>query len=397
MKNFKWEPRYTVIAVYAFLVTAAAILFGSFVYSFPRIWEFFGSIVKYLMPFVYGFGLAFILSPMLRFFERNLGIKRLSGKAKRNIALLETYLFALVLLVVFFLVVIPTLVESVTVLAKNIAYYSTQMDETINQIVKLIPMENIPQEVINAIDKMFTGVTTFVVSTLMQAVTITGRVTAGVIDIIMAAIISLYMLANKEMLFAQLKKILYALMPERFVHRLIDVAHDSNAKFSGFVVGKIIDSIIIGILCGIGMSIFKMPFVTLVSLIIGVTNIIPYFGPFIGAIPGVILVFIGGGLGQAVGFAVFILVLQQFDGNILGPAILGQSTGLDAMWVIFAILLFGGLYGFVGMVIGVPLLSVLFALCKSFMDNRLEKKGMSKELADYASEKHKLLGAKQDD
>ncbi|MEG2073379.1 MAG: AI-2E family transporter, partial [Angelakisella sp.] len=384
-KDFHWEPKYTIIAVYAFLVAAASILFGALLREFPIVWGFLGSIVKYLVPFIYGFALAFVLSPMLRFFERNLRFGKLSGKAKRNIALLETYITALVLVVLFFLVVIPTLVDSVAMLAKNIAYYSTQMDETINELIAIIPMKNIPKEVIDAIDKMITDMTSFVVSTLMQAVSITGRVTAGVIDVVMATIISLYMLANKEMLFAQCKKGLYAMLPERFVHRLIDVAHDSNVKFSGFIIGKIIDSIIIGILCAIGMTIFKMPFVTLVSLIVGVTNIIPYFGPFIGAIPGVILVFIGGGLGQAVGFAVFVLVLQQFDGNILGPAILGQSTGLDAMWVIFAILLFGGLYGFVGMVIGVPLLSVLFGLAKSFMDKRLEKKGMSSELDAYAS------------
>lgn len=397
MKDFHREPKYTTIAVYVFLTAAAVTLFGALVNQFPTAWNFLSTIVKYLMPFIYGFGLAFILSPMLRFFERNLRIKWLSGKAKRSVALLETYLFALVLLMLFFVVVIPTLVESITVLAKNISFYTAQMNQAIDSLIKLIPMENIPAEVVDAIDNIITGVTSFVVSTLMQAITITGRVTAGVIDVVMAVIISIYMLSNKEMLFAQFKKVLYALLPERFVHRMIDVAHDSNVKFSGFIIGKIIDSVIIGILCAAGMLIFKMPFVTLVSLIIGVTNIIPYFGPFIGAIPGVILVFIGGGLGQALGFAVFVLVLQQFDGNILGPAILGQSTGLDAMWVIFAILLFGGLYGFVGMIIGVPLLSVLFGLAKRFMDWRLEKKGMSRELEDYASEKHKLLDAKNDE
>ncbi|MEG1777452.1 MAG: AI-2E family transporter, partial [Angelakisella sp.] len=236
-KDFHWEPKYTIIAVYAFLVAAASILFGALLREFPIVWGFLSSIVKYLVPFIYGFALAFVLSPMLRFFERNLRFGKLSGKAKRNIALLETYITALVLVVLFFLVVIPTLVDSVAMLAKNIAYYSTQMDETINELIAIIPMKNIPKEVIDAIDKMITDMTSFVVSTLMQAVSITGRVTAGVIDVVMATIISLYMLANKEMLFAQCKKGLYAMLPERFVHRLIDVAHDSNVKFSGFIIG----------------------------------------------------------------------------------------------------------------------------------------------------------------
>lgn len=395
MKNFKWEPRYTTISVYTFLVIAASMLFGAFVLRLDNVWDFLQSIVKYLIPFVYGFGLAFILSPLLRMSEKLIGSGITSGKLRRNIALLITYLFALLLLVIFFVVVIPTLAESVTALAKNIAYYSTQVDTMVSQIIAIIPIDNIPKEVVSSIDQMVNSVTQFVVNTLLHAVTLTSRVTAGAIDVVMGVIISIYMLANKERLIAQCKKILHAALPERSVQALINVAHDSNIKFSGFLIGKIIDSIIIGLMCAAGMWIFKMPFITLVSLIIGVTNIVPYFGPFIGAIPGFILVFIGGGFWQAVGFAVFVLVLQQFDGNVLGPAILGQSTGLDAMWVIFAILLFGGLYGFVGMVIGVPLLSVLFGIIGDLINTRLRHKGMSEETESYASEKHPLLATRK--
>ncbi|MEG2087258.1 MAG: AI-2E family transporter [Angelakisella sp.] len=395
MKDFKWEPRYTAYAVYTFLVAAAVILFGALVYKFDVVWGFLNSIVQYLIPFVYGFGMAFILNPLLRFYERIIHPRKISGKFRRTLSLLATYLSALTLLVIFFLVIIPALAESIGTLAKNITIYTAQIDKAFNDILKLIPMEVVPKEVISAIDQMLTTVTSFVVSSLLKAVSITGQVTTGVIDVIMGIIISLSMLANKEMLAAQLKKMLNALLPTRFVHKLIDVAHDSNAKFSGFLVGKIIDSIIIGILCALGMWIFRMPFIPLVSLIIGVTNIIPYFGPFIGAVPGIILVLIGGGFGPALGFAVFILVLQQFDGNILGPAILGQSTGLDAMWVIFAILLFGGLYGFVGMIIGVPLLAVIFGLCTEFLNTRLQKKGLPVETEEYASEQHQLLTTKR--
>ena len=207
----------------------------------------------------------------------------------------------------------------------------------------------------------------------------------------MGIIISVYMLSDKEKLIAQMKKILSAFLPTRAMEEILRVAHDSNQKFSGFITGKIIDSTIIGILCAVGMLIFQMPFVALVSLIVGITNVIPYFGPFIGAIPGVILVLIGGDITKAVLFAAFILGLQQFDGNILGPAILGQSTGLSAMWVVFAILLFGGLYGFVGMLIGVPLLAVIFGVLRSVVNGLLRKKGMSLDTRDYASDTHLLL------
>ena len=391
MKRFDWEPRYTTIAIYAFLVIAASILFGMFAVNYEKVWGLVKTIFAYLVPFVYGFGIAFLLNPLMVFFERRLPGQKLSGRMRRNLALLLAYLLSLFVAVIFFLVVIPTLAESVTAIAKNIAFYSTQVDTIVSELTAMIPEELFSEEVGKAIDQFVQGITSFVVTTMLQAVSLTTRVTSGVIDLIMGAIISLYMLANKETLFAQCKQILYALFPERMVCRLIDIAHDSNEKFSGFIIGKIIDSLIIGILCGIGMWIFKMPFITLVSLIVGVTNIIPYFGPFIGAIPGILLVLIGGGPAQALGFALFVLVLQQFDGNILGPAILGQSTGLSAMWVIFAILLFGGLYGFVGMIIGVPLLAVLFGLAREFFSWRLEKKGLSTQVSNSASARHHLL------
>ena len=228
----------------------------------------------------------------------------------------------------------------------------------------------------------------FISSFLTQVVSITTKVVSSVIEVVMGIIISVYMLSDKEKLIAQTKKVLSALLPERALREVIQVAHDSNQKFSGFITGKIIDSTIIGILCAVGMLIFRMPFVALVSLIVGITNVIPYFGPIIGAVPGVILVLIGGDLMQALFFAIFVLALQQFDGNILGPAILGQSTGLSAMWVVFAILLFGGLYGFVGMIIGVPLLAVIFGVLRGIVNALLRKKGLSTDSRDYASSQH---------
>lgn len=376
------------------MVIAASILFGAFVINFDSVWGFLTSIVKYLVPFVYGFGIAFIINPMMKFFERLIKIQRISSKARRNIAICISYLMALLLVVVFFVIVIPNIASSITSVAKNINFYTTKVDQWLNDFVKLIPIDFIPAEVISAIDSVIKNLSTFLVTGLMQIVSVTGKITTGVIDSVMGIIVSIYMLANKESLFAQCKRILYAFIPEKAVQKMVDVAHSSNKKFTGFIIGKIIDSLIIGIICAIGMWIFKMPFISLVSLIIGVTNIIPYFGPFIGAIPGVLLVLIGGGFGQAIGFLVFILVLQQFDGNILGPAILGQSTGLDAMWVIFAILLFGGLYGFVGMIIGVPLLSVIFEFARIYINSRLKKKGLPENSKAYASKEHPLLDKK---
>ena len=302
-----------------------------------------------------------------------------------------SYLLVIIAISTFGMVVLPVLVESAGQLIGNVSFYTGRINELINQLIAYIPDQTISEEVQAAITQLFGLIYDFVASFLTQAVSVATRVASSVIEVVMGIIISVYMLSDKEKLIAQMKKILSAFLPTRAMEEILRVAHDSNQKFSGFITGKIIDSTIIGILCAVGMLIFQMPFVALVSLIVGITNVIPYFGPFIGAIPGVILVLIGGDITKAVLFAAFILGLQQFDGNILGPAILGQSTGLSAMWVVFAILLFGGLYGFVGMLIGVPLLAVIFGVLRSVVNGLLRKKGMSLDTRDYASDTHLLL------
>ncbi len=392
MKKLDWNTRYNTIAVYSFLVAAAVLVFAAFVFKFPVVWQFVKTLGTYLKPFVYGFCFAYLLSPLVKFYEKYVSrTPRFSRKASRGVSIALAYLSVAGLTALFLLVVIPSLVESVSQIVRNISYYSEQVNLLLDELVQVIPSESISQQLTESISSLVDSFGVFLAGAVLQIVSITTWVTSGVLDLVMGIIISLYMLASKETLIAQVKQILYALLPARNVRDLIALAHDSNAKFSGFILGKIVDSFIIGCLCALGMTIFRMPFIALVSLTVGVTNVIPYFGPFIGAIPGILLVFIGGGPWQALGFAVFILVLQQFDGNILGPAILGQSTGLDAMWVIFAILLFGGLYGFVGMVIGVPLLAVLAGLFKAFISGRLRKKDLPVEIQHYTSEEHRLL------
>ena len=389
LKKIDWNNRYTTIAVYVFLVVAACLVFRAAVDQFPLIWGFFCRIVGYLLPFIYGFILAYILSPLVRRIEKLLKKRTsLSAKALRGLAMAGAYLLVLVAIGVFGVVVGPVLTESTAQLVGNVSFYSKKINELINQLISYIPDESLSQEIQAALTQVFEVLYAFISSFLTQVVSITTKVVSSVIEVVMGIIISVYMLSDKEKLIAQTKKVLSALLPERALREVIQVAHDSNQKFSGFITGKIIDSTIIGILCAVGMLIFRMPFVALVSLIVGITNVIPYFGPIIGAVPGVILVLIGGDLMQALFFAIFVLALQQFDGNILGPAILGQSTGLSAMWVVFAILLFGGLYGFVGMIIGVPLLAVIFGVLRGIVNALLRKKGLSTDSRDYASSQH---------
>ena len=391
MKKIDWNNKYTTIAVYVFLVVAACLLFYAAVDQFDVIWEFFRTIVRYLLPFIYGFVLAYILSPLVRRMEAPLRKSgRLSLKACRGLAMAGSYLLVAAALSIFGMVVLPVLVESAAQLVGNVRFYTERLNELINQLITYIPDETLSKEVQTALTQVFNLLYEFIATFLTQVVSVATKIASSVIEVVMGVIISVYMLSDKEKLIAQLKKILSAFLPKRVMDEVLRVAHDSNQKFSGFITGKIIDSTIIGIICALGMLFFKMPFVALVSLIVGITNVIPYFGPFIGAVPGVILVLIGGDIPQATLFGVFILGLQQFDGNILGPAILGQSTGLSAMWVVFAILLFGGLYGFVGMLIGVPLLAVMFGVLRSIVNGLLRRKGMSTDARDYASDQHPI-------
>ena len=392
MKKIEWNNKYTTIAVYVFLVVAACLLFKAGVEQFDVIWGWFQKIIGYLFPFIYGFVLAYLLSPLVRRIEKPLkNNTQLRPKARRGIAMACAYLLVVIIIGVFGMVVGPVLAESTAQLVGNVSFYSKKINELINQLISYIPDESISQEVQAALTQVFEVLYAFISSFLTQVVSIATKVVSSVIEVVMGIIISLDLLGDKERLIAQTKKVFSALLPERAYRQVIRVAHDSNQKFSGFITGKIVDSTIIGLLCAVGMLIFRMPFVALVSLIVGITNVIPYFGPIIGAVPGVILVLIGGDLMQALFFAIFVLALQQFDGNILGPAILGQSTGLSAMWVVFAILLFGGLYGFVGMLIGVPLLAVIFGVLRSVVNGLLRKKGMSLDTRDYASDTHLLL------
>ena len=201
-------------------------------------------------------------------------------------------------------------------------------------------------------------------------------------NFIIGIIISIYLLSSKELFCAQAKKITYALLREERANNLINNMRFANKTFGGFLIGKILDSFIIGILCFIGTSVLKIPYALLISVIVGVTNIIPFFGPYLGAIPCALILIMINPI-KCVVFLIFVLVLQQFDGNVLGPKILGNSTGLSSFWVIFSITVFGGLFGVLGMFVGVPVFAVIYAAIKTFVSQRLVKKNLPADTNYY--------------
>ena len=236
-----------------------------------------------------------------------------------------------------------------------------------------------------ALQRLATRSYTFLTQVLPNLFGGVMRFTSGLLNVVVGIIIAVYLLLSKEVFYAQVKKLMFAFFPRRAAQAVLNLTHDSNAIFCGFISGKIVDSAIIGVLCFIGCSVLQMPYTVLVSFIVGVTNVIPYFGPFIGAIPSIFIIMIDDPIKSLI-FAVFILILQQLDGNVIGPKILGDSTGLSAFWVLFAVTFFGGLFGFVGMLIGVPTFAVIYSLIRNIAEYKLGKKGMKTKTPDYAAQ-----------
>ena len=198
---------------------------------------------------------------------------------------------------------------------------------------------------------------------------------SGVVTALTALIASIYMLAGKDRLIAQMRKLTFALFPVKKAGHILEVAARANGIFVGFINGKLLDSAIIGLLCFVLTTLFRIPYAVLVSVVVGLTNIIPFFGPIIGAVPCLMILLIVDPW-SALRFGVLVIALQQFDGNILGPKILGNSTGLSAIWVLVSIVLGGGLFGFPGMVLGVPTFAVLYSLVRDWSEARLAEKGI---------------------
>lgn len=396
--KIEWNKKYTTIAVYTLLVIIAGVLVFQILNNFSYFKNAIALIWKLLLPFVYGFSFAYIFNPVLSMFEKRffpwLSRGRMGRKANRYLSVTCTMIVALLVISLFVGLIVPQLVISIGNVITQITDYAAEIPDYLTKFTNsdaIVPvikdimgyMQDYMRQVMEMLSASFSGIINTTISTTIS-------ITSTIINIFVGFIIAIYVWIAKETFFAQIKKLMYAFLPSGFVVRLSGLAKTANQVFSGFIIGKIIDSLIIGVLCYIGMLILNIPFALLISVIVGVTNIIPYFGPFIGAIPSTLLLLLVDPV-KGLWFAIFILVLQQVDGNIIGPKILGESTGLSAFWVIFAVTLFGGLFGFVGMLIGVPLFAVIYAIIKEASEKRLADKQMSVETHAYASEDNPLL------
>ncbi len=398
--KFKLNNKYVRWGVTAFLVLAAAITFYYFVFHSSNIVAGFHTIIDVLMPVVFGMAIAYLLTPILNFLEAKLLIPlfdklKIKKTAKRNsvirvVGIMITVFLFLTMIYILFAMLISQIVPSVEGIISNFDSYTNNVIAWINQIFK--DNTELGQYATKTIDSILAELEKWLKDIIPTTVALIKTISVSVMnvlsvlwDFVIGFIISIYMLASKERFAGQIKKVIYAVFERDTANITIRNFRFTHRTFIGFLGGKVIDSICIGILCFIGTSIMGTPYPALVSVIIGVTNIIPFFGPFLGAIPSTILIFVVDPMHplNCVYFVIFVFVLQQFDGNILGPKILGDSTGLTGFWVIFAITLFGGLYGVLGMIVGVPIFAVIYAAVKAIVNTMLEKKKMPKGSEEY--------------
>lgn len=385
--KINWNNKYATIAMYAFLVICGSILLYLGISHMSSIRASINDFIKTLQPFIIGGTLAYLLNFILRFYEEKIlsndFFKKLNRSGKRGIGLLLTYITASIITYLFIQFVLPQLIDSIIGLVNNIPEYLNELTKVTNNIFDNL---NLQPEYINLITDKFGEAVTYIITIISNLVPVIGNfvvgATSSILNIIIGIIVSIYILIDKEKFMALGKKVVYALFSEGKAKFILRLATQSNTTFSRFIGGKILDSFIIGVLTFFILTIFKMPYVLLISVIVGVTNIIPFFGPFIGGIPAAIIILFVSPI-QALWFIIIIIVIQQIDGNIIGPKILGDSIGISAFWILFSLLVAAKFMGFVGMVIGVPLFAIFYSIIKEIIEEKLIKKGLPTETEKY--------------
>ena len=335
-----------------------------------------GVFIGIVSPFAGGIVIAYVLDPMVKFFYTKLFKEK---KKTRGFAILLAYLVAILLLVLLAWLVIPQIVDSIAMLFTNFPSYRQSVQDMLGMAQERFGVDlSSATKVLDDSEAMVKEIYSMASAAMPQIVASIGSVASNFVAIFTSIAASIYMLADKEHLLHQLRTLAHAFLPEKAAENTLRICHYANVNFTGFFVGKIIDSAIIGVITFVAMAILRLDFALLISVFIGITNIIPVFGPFIGAIPSIFILLLVDPI-QAVIFGVLILVIQQVDGNFIGPKILGSSIGISALWILFSIVVGGDLFGLVGMVVGVPLFATFYGLAREFVHYMLDKRGLDSE------------------
>lgn len=356
--------------------------------NFGAVAGVFKSVLSVLSPIIIGFAIAYILNPILRLFEFKV-FKRIKRKSVlRGLSILSTYLVALLFVVAFFWLIIPSIITSVTDLVSKYDTYIAKTSEIINNVINNFTdsgnmSEYVDADDIEAMIARFFSVSGGLFEAVVDYISEYGMgFIVGIKNTVIGIFISIYVLVSKEKLQAQTRKLMSAILPDRRKRRLEKYIMLTHRTFSGYFVGQITDSFLVMLITLVMLLIFRVPYALLVAVIVGVTNIIPIFGPIIGALPSFFIIFIVNPT-KAFVFLVLIVIIQQIDGNVVAPKILGDSTGISSLGVICAIVVMGEYFGVLGMIIGVPIFAVAVTIIKELIETQLKKKGKKTDTAEY--------------
>lgn len=389
--KINWNEKYTTISVYTVLTFAACIIVYALIINFTVIGDILGKIFSAASSMIWGLVIAYILNPVMMWIEKK--VKKLTEKNKprkklsRVISVILTMIVFLAIVAALCAIILPQVTDSIMGIINNFGTYIDNLEKWVGEMLAKYP--ELLTQVDNQINNLEKTLMEFINNIMPKIGDIMMKVSSGALeflfaikDFLIGIIVAVYFLSDKEHFQAQLKKMTCAILPQRGASGFLRVCAQTNSSISGFLSGKIVDSIIIGCLCFICMTIMKLDFAVLISVIVGITNVIPFFGPFIGAIPSALLLLVSTPK-QVIPFLILIFVLQQVDGNIIGPKILGETTGISAFWVLFSILIGGGLFGFAGMILGVPVFAVIYSLISEYMTYLLEKRELPSSTSDY--------------
>lgn len=396
--NKRFLHQVMIIAGVFIFATCCVILFYFCVERYEGLGEGWDKFLNVWQPIIIGFILAFLMNPFMEFFDRHLlpfflKHSKTEKKARKTTRMLST-LIALLIIVgitaLTFVAIIPELYNTIEFLVTNLGDQIDGVLDWANEITRgryekaILGAKGSAAD--QAIDAALDMAKEYIDIGSKEGISLIATSVIGVgkffVDILIGIIVSVYVLCSKETFKAQTKKIIYGLLKTEHANTLMEINRKASEVFYGFIIGKLIDSLIIGLICYVCMLILRMPYPLLVSIIIGVTNIIPVFGPYIGAVPTVIIIFLTEPM-QGIYFLIFVIILQQIDGNIIGPKILGDSTGLSSFWVVVAIVVGGGLFGLPGMLVGVPTMALIYYLFGRFTKYLLRKKHLPEETSDY--------------
>lgn len=383
--RFQPNSRYFTIMVYGLFFVLGTILLVRIVGSFNNTVKLLGQALQVLSPFLVGAFIAFILYPLVRFFYRQIFKDKChmkSDKLAKWLSILISYIIAIGIIAILMVFILPQLYTSITDIVDKLPVWYNNVTTFIESFennhadLGFIDYNVINEHLTSLYPKILSYLTDTLTNLLPYVVNTSMAIVKGFINLIISIMVSVYMISDHKNIFYQFKRLLYAIFPKQGADTARTICRESTNIFLKFMYGKAIDSLIIGIICFICMTIFKFPYTVLISVIVGITNMIPYFGPYIGGVLGGIIIVIVNPL-QVIFFAILILIIQQFDGLFLGPKILGNSTGLKPLWVIFAIVVGGAMFGVLGMFLGVPTMAVICYILNIVVEHFLKKRNIT--------------------